>query len=77
MKAKGEMTDRKKKVIVSAVIAAVILLMAAVTYYVGKPMIKFVSEPERFRAWVDNHGIWGRLAFLGMTMLQVIMPVIS
>lgn len=76
MKAKGEMTDRKKKVIVSAVIAAVILLMAAVTYYVGKPMIKFVSEPERFRAWVDNHGIWGRLAFLGMTMLQVIVAVI-
>ena len=76
MRDKGKMTDRKKKVIVSVCIAAVVLLMAAVTYYVGKPMIKFVSEPERFRAWVDAHGIWGRLAFLGMTMLQVIVAVI-
>ncbi|MCM1308829.1 MAG: TVP38/TMEM64 family protein [Butyrivibrio sp.] len=70
------MTDKKKKIIVSAVVVSVVILMAAVTYYVGKPMIKFVSEPERFRAWVDNHGIWGRLAFLGMTMLQVIVAVI-
>lgn len=70
------MTDKKKKIIVSVCIAAVVLLMAAVAYYVGKPMIKFVSEPERFRAWVDGHGIWGRLAFLGMTMLQVIVAVI-
>lgn len=70
------MTDKKKKAAVSVCIAAVVLLMAAVAYYVGKPMIKFVSEPERFRAWVDAHGIWGRLAFLGMTMLQVIVAVI-
>lgn len=70
------MTDKKKKIIVSVCIAAVVLLMAAVAYYVGKPMIKFVSEPERFRAWVNGHGIWGRLAFLGMTMLQVIVAVI-
>ncbi len=70
------MADKKKKIIVSVCIAAVVLLMAAVAYYVGKPMIKFVSEPERFRAWVDGHGIWGRLAFLGMTMLQVIVAVI-
>lgn len=70
------MTDKKKKIIVSVCIAAVVLLMAAIAYYVGKPMIKFVSEPERFRSWVDSHGIWGRLAFLGMTMLQVIVAVI-
>lgn len=70
------MTEKKKKIIVSVCIAAVVLLMAAVAYYVGKPMTEFVSEPERFRVWVDSHGIWGRLAFLGMTMLQVIVAVI-
>lgn len=70
------MKDKKKKIIVSICIAAVVILMTAVAYYVGKPMIKFVSEPESFRAWVDSHGIWGRFAFLGMTMLQVIVAVI-
>lgn len=76
MRDKDEMTDKKRKGIAVICIAAVVLLMAAVAYYVGKPMIRFVSEPERFRAWVDCHGIWGRLAFLGMTMLQVIVAVI-
>lgn len=37
---------------------------------VGKPMLQFVSQPEQFRAWVDSHGFWGRLAFLGMVAFR-------
>lgn len=39
-------------------------------------MLKFVSEPEKFRAWVDGHGIYGRLAFIGMMVLQVFIAII-
>lgn len=39
-------------------------------------MIRFVSEPEKFRLWVDEHGIWGRLAFIGMVILQIIVAII-
>ena len=39
-------------------------------------MIRFVSEPEKFRLWVDEHGIWGRLAFIGMVIFQIIVAII-
>lgn len=39
-------------------------------------MVRFVQKPDMFRSWVDTHGIWGYLAFLGMMILQVIIAVI-
>jgi uncharacterized membrane protein YdjX (TVP38/TMEM64 family) len=48
----------------------------AIGYFVGRPMLKFVSEPEQFRLWVDGHGFLGRLAFIGMMALQVIFALI-
>ena len=50
--------------------------MGLVFWFVGKPMLQFVSQPDQFRDWVDTHGIWGRLAFLGMVMLQVFVAII-
>ncbi len=46
------------------------------SYYIGVPMVRFAEEPERFRAWVDRSGIWGRLIFVGMVVLQVIVAFI-
>ena len=53
-----------------------ILLSAAVAWLIGKPLLQFVSEPEKFRQWVDSHGLLGPLAFLGMMVLQVFVAVI-
>lgn len=53
-----------------------ILLSAAVAWLIGKPLLQFVSEPEKFRQWVDSHGLLGPLAFLGMMLLQVFVAVI-
>lgn len=50
--------------------------MGAVTFLVGKPMISFVSEPEKFRVWVDSHGIWARIAFVLMVFFQVVLALI-
>lgn len=65
-----------KKIIVIASIVIFILMTVFIFIYVGKPLIRFVSEPEKFREWVDEKGALGRLAFLGMTMLQVIVAII-
>lgn len=70
------MTEKQKKLCAAAGIAAFLLLSGLVFWYAGKPLIRFVSEPEKFQAWVDTHGIWGRLAFLGMVILQVFVAVI-
>lgn len=47
-----------------------------VGWFIGRPMLALVDEPERFRDWVDERGIWGRLIFIGMTALQVIVALI-
>lgn len=80
------MTDGKKtgktqkwnyrKTIILVSIVIMIVLSVLIFYFVGRPMIRWVSEPEKFRAWVDSHGVLGRLTFLGMTILQVVIAMI-
>lgn len=70
------MQEKHKKIIAGSGVVLFILLSGLVFWFAGKPLLQFVSEPDRFRAWVDTHGLWGRLAFLGMVVLQVIVAVI-
>ena len=65
----------KKKIYLFAIIVALIFI-AAVGYLVGKPMIEFVREPERFRAWVDSSGFVSRVIFVGMVVFQLIIALI-
>ena len=69
-------TSKKNKLIGILCIAAFLIILIVVFIFVGEPMIKFAKEPERFREWVDNLGVWGRLAFIGMIALQIVVAVI-
>ena len=71
-----DFTPKQKKIISVSCIAVFLLFSALICWFVGRPMLKFVSEPEKFRAWVDGHGIYGRLAFIGMMVLQVFIAII-
>lgn len=70
------MTERHKKALYAAAIAIFILFTLAVSWFVGRPLIRFVRQPEQFRAWVQGHGLLGHLAFLGMTVLQIVIAII-
>ena len=70
------MTEKQKKWIAATGILLFILLSGRVFWFAGRPLIRFVSEPELFRAWVDERGIWGRIAFIGMVILQIFVAVI-
>jgi len=65
----------KKKIYLFAIIVALIFI-GAVGYLVGKPMVEFVREPERFRAWVDSSGFISRVIFVGMVVFQLIIALI-
>lgn len=67
---------KQKRWIAGTGIALFLLLSAAVCVYAGKPLIQFVQEPERFRAWVDQQGLLAPVAFLGMIVLQIVVAVI-
>ena len=70
------MTEKHKKIIAGGGIILFLLLSGLVFWFAGKPLLQFVSEPEQFRIWVDERGIWGRLAFVGMVILQIFVAVI-
>lgn len=70
------MEIRKKKIAAGVGLLLFVLITAALCLLVGRPMIDFVSQPEKFRNWVDSHGIVSRLAFIGMVVFQAIVAVI-
>ena len=40
------------------------------------PMIRMAEEPDAFRLWVDSHGILGRIVFVSMVTIQVLVAFI-
>lgn len=73
---KRHFTEKEKKLIGWAAIVIFVVFTAAVCWFVGRPMGKFVSEPEKFRLWVEDHGLWSQAAYVGMVFLQVLVAVI-
>lgn len=73
---KEKFGEKHKKLAAAAAFAVFLLFMAAVGYFIGRPAVRFVADPEMFRAWVDTHGILGRLAYVGMVALQVFVALI-
>jgi len=70
------MTDKHRKMLWVLAIILFVAFCAAVGWFVGVPMVRLAGEPEKFRAWVDSFGVWGRLIFVGMVFLQVLVALI-
>jgi len=66
----------QKKVAAGAGLFVFVIFFFLLGWFVGRPLVRFFSEPEAFRAWVDEHGAWGRLAYVGLVFFQVIVAVI-
>ena len=73
---KSTLTEKQKKTIAAAGVVIFILLSLFLFWFVGRPMIRFAKKPELFRQWVDQRGIWGKAAFVGMVFLQVLVAII-
>lgn len=67
-------TRRQITQLILAILAVIFICILG--YYIGRPLIHFVSEPEKFQLWVEEKGILGVLAFMGMNILQVLLAVI-
>ncbi|MDE7219803.1 MAG: VTT domain-containing protein [Oscillospiraceae bacterium] len=76
MSERRSFTEKQKRWIAGTGIFLFLLLSLLVCIFAGKPLIQFVQEPERFRAWVDDQGILAPIAFLGMLILQIVVAVI-
>ncbi len=70
------LTPKQKRWFGLGVLGIGLTFSVLVAVFIGCPMLRFVQQPEQFRAWVDSHGIWSRLAFVAMTVFQVIFAII-
>lgn len=67
---------RGQKIAAIASIAVFILVLVLLTVFVGGPIVKTIGDPAAFRAWVEARGIWGRVLFVGLIVLQIIVAFI-
>lgn len=73
---KNELSPAHQKRLGIIALVVAVIVMGLLVWLVGVPLVRFASQPERFRAWVDSHGFGGRLAYLGMVILQVVVALI-
>ena len=67
---RNELTATQQKRLGLIAIGIAVVVSILLIWLVGIPLVRFASQPERFRSWVDSHGFGGRLAYMGMVILQ-------
>ena len=67
-------TRRQITQLILAILAVIFICILG--YYIGRPLVQFVSKPQKFQIWVKEKGFLGVLAFMGMNILQVLLAVI-
>ena len=71
-----ELTQSQKKRLGTLTLVIAVMVLVILSWIVGRPLVRFAKEPERFRAWVDARGVWAQLAYMGMVIVQVIVALI-
>ncbi len=72
----AKLSQKGLRIVASIGIAIVVAIFILIFLYVGKPLVSFIEEPEKFRLWIDSFGIFSRLIFIGMIFLQVAVALI-
>ncbi|WP_455721395.1 TVP38/TMEM64 family protein [Agathobacter sp.] len=70
------MSEKNKRYFKIAGFILAVIFIIVISYFIGKPMVRFASDPAMFRTWVDEKGFIGGLAFMGMVVFQVLLAVI-
>lgn len=76
MKKTSELSTKQQKILAALAIVVYILVMVAVGVIIGIPIVRFVSEPEQFRLWVEGHGMWGPVLYVLFVYVQVVVALL-
>lgn len=75
-KYKWEMNDTHRKIVSIIGLIIFVALIAAVSWYIGKPLIENLDDPEKFKEWVSGYGMWSWLICVGIMVLQIVIAII-
>lgn len=74
---------KTKKILGFVIIAVILLITVLVCVVIAKPLFDCIGDEEKlrafgeeFRAWMDDRWLIGRLVFVLLTVLQVVLAVI-
>lgn len=70
------MEQRHQKMVWIGAMLIFLLFCGLVGWFVGVPMIRLAREPEAFRLWVEQFGVLGKLIFVLMVFIQVLVALI-
>ena len=73
---KNNLTLKQKKIISFIAMLLFIAFCGFSGWYIGNPIVKFVSDPQKFRDWVSQHGILGDIGFVLMMIFQVVIAFV-
>ncbi len=60
----------KKYLRPALMIAFIAAFLAAVYFFIGRPMIRLVGDPQALSEYIDNYGIKGFIIFAGLVTVQ-------
>ena len=70
------MSSKQQKAVFITAVCIFIAVCAGLCIAVGFPMVRMAGEPEVFRDWVNEHGVWGKIFYVGIVALQVVVALI-
>jgi uncharacterized membrane protein YdjX (TVP38/TMEM64 family) len=57
-------------------VLTIFIMIAVVAFAIGgAPLIRFLADQERVRAWIEGFGVWGPLALIAMIIVQTVLSV--
>ncbi len=71
-----ELSEKQKKMLGIVSIIIFIVFTLAVFLFIGIPIIRTARDPQIFRSWIDSMGVWGKLCYIALCFLQVLIAII-
>jgi len=69
-------TSKYQKAVWLSAVLTFLLFFILAGWFLGVPMIRLAEDPQAFQEWVDASGAAGRILFVGMVVVQVLVAFI-
>ncbi|MFR2467000.1 MAG: hypothetical protein ACLTA1_14710, partial [Clostridia bacterium] len=67
--------DRKQVWVALGTLAVLAVLYGLLFFFLGRPILRSIGEPEQFQHWVDDLGGWAYVCVIGLTAIQGVVSI--